>query len=183
MLKRLFALGTQSGMPRYVAFVGLIQMSIVLVPESVFEFLGIDSLRALPSLPSFVQYYINASASKNAVLVFWLFSPITLLLNSALFISHVNNERGFSVFLERRARRLMAKNKESDFPLLMACFVFIAAYFWATLIYLKEPSILGNAAPSKSILTMILIHGGAIALLVPAMVAVVATELRAIYSK
>lgn len=178
MLQRLFNLGTKSGMPRYMAIVALLQIGILLLPESVFAFLGLESFGRTWQLPTFVQYYVSSSSSKHAVLAFWLLSPFTLVTNTALCIAHINSARGFEAYRNRRIKRLAERRKSSDYSLIISCVSVVALYIWAIAIRLDEPTILGNAVPTTSLFKMILINGGGIGLLLPIAISIVVTELR-----
>ncbi len=178
VVEGLFNLGTRSGMPRYVAFLGLLQTGVLFVPEAVWAALGIDALQHLQNLPIFVQYYINSASFKNAMFVFWLMSPFTLLLSTTLCLVHLNFQ-GYSTYLQRRATRLKKQGKTSDYLLICGMLAFLLLYLWGTGVYLSEPGILGNAVPAKSRFAMLIVHAGAIALALPVLIAVLITELRA----
>lgn len=174
----LINLGAKSGMPRYVAFLGLLQTGVLFVPEEVWSFLGVDALQHLQSLPGFVQYYINSASFKNAMYVFWLMSPFTLSISTVLSVVHINFQ-GYPAYLKRRAARLKQQGKASDYSLVIGTLVFLVLYIWGTGIYLVEPGILGNFVPAKSRLAMLIIHAGSIAFLLPVFIAMLITELRA----
>ena len=178
ILESLFNLGTKFGMPRYVAFLGLLQTGVLLVPDAVWAALRIDALQHLQILPVFVQYYINSATFKNAMFVFWLMSPFTLIINTVLSVMHLNFQ-GYPAYLQRRVTRLKRQGKTSDYSLIVGILVFLMMYIWGTGINLNEPGILGNFVPAKSRLAMIIVHAGSIALLLPISLAMLITELRA----
>lgn len=178
----LFSLGTKSGMPRYVTFMFLLQIVVLFVPEEVWTLFGVDALQYMQKLPAFVQYYINSASFKNAMCVFWLLSPFTLLISTVLFFVHVNFQ-GYPAYLNRRAARLKQQGKTSDYSLVIGGLAFLTMYVWGTGIYLAEPGILGNQVPTKNRLVMAFIHGGAVGLVLPILITVLITELRANFLK
>ncbi len=178
VLEGLFNLGTKSGMPRYVALLGLLQSGVLFVPEAVWAALGIDALRHLQNLPVFVQYYINSASFKNAMFVFWLTSPFTLLMSTTLCLAHLNFQ-GYPAYLQRRAARLKKQGKTSDYSFTFGILAFLLLYLWGTGVDLTEPGILGNAVPAKSCFVMLIVHAGAIALVLPVLITMAITELRA----
>jgi hypothetical protein len=151
------------------------------VPESTWAALGIDALSYIQSLPVFVQYYVTNSSFKNAMLVFWLMSPITLFINSALWVNQINFQ-GYSAFLQRRSSRLERQGKSSGYTLIIGILAAVAFYIWGTCIYMKPPFILGDFVPTKNRFAMFFVHGGAIALLFPMAIAMLITELRASFT-
>lgn len=178
VFESLFNLGTQSGMPRYVAFIGLLQICVLFVPEAVWGKLGVDALHSLQNFPIFIQHYVNSTSFKNAMFVFWVMSPFTLLLSTVLFVLHINFQ-GYPAYLQRRTTRLKQQGKTSDYSLITGLLVFLLLYIWGTGIYLNEPGILGNFVPAKNRLAMLMVHGGAIALLIPVALTMLITEIRA----
>ena len=178
VLEWLFNLGTKSGLPRYVAFVGVIQTGVLFIPEAVWGALRIDVLQYLQSLPDFVQYYINNASYKNSMFVFWLMSPITLSISTVSSVIHLNFQ-GYPAYLQRRATRLNQQGKTTDYSIIVGVLVFLLMYLWGTGVYLSEPTILGDFVPAKSRLVMLIVHAGAIAFLLPISLAMLITELRA----
>jgi len=178
MLNFLFNLGVKSGMPRYVALCGLLQAGILFLPEAAWSFLGVDALQHLEYLPAFVQYYINSTNFKNAMFVFWLLSPITLSINTALSVMHINFQ-GYPDYLKRRAARIQRQDKVSDYSLIAGILAFLIFYVWGTGINLAEPQILGNFVPAQSRWLMLAIHGASIAFLLPIFIAMLTVEFRA----
>jgi hypothetical protein len=178
VLDFLFDLGIKSGMPRYVVFFCLIQGGILFVPESAWHALGFDALSYIQSFPAFIQYYVNNSSFKNAMLAFWMLSPITLSINTVLWVKHINFQ-SYTSFLQRRSIRLKKKGKSSDYTLLVGILAAVAFYIWGTGVYMKPPTILGNIIPTKNRLAMLIVHAGAIALFFPVVLTMLITELRA----
>lgn len=113
-------LGTKSGMPKYTAFLGLLQGGILFIPESILAKLGVDALQIQGWCPEFVQYYIINSSFKNAMSVFWLLSPFTLTICTALFVLHANGD-GYPAYLCRRSIRLKMQGKPSISRLFSGC--------------------------------------------------------------
>lgn len=120
-------LGTKSGMPKYTAFLGLLQGGILFIPESILAKLGVDALQIQGWCPEFVQYYIINSSFKNAMSVFWLLSPFTLTICTALFVLHANGD-GYPAYLCRRSIRLKNAGKTIDFSLIFGVLVALALY-------------------------------------------------------
>lgn len=179
MFQRLFNLGTKSGMPPYMAIVALLQVGISFIPKSVFAYFDLESFRHTWQLPIFIQHYVNSSNDNPAMLAFWLLSPLTLLINTALCLLHLNCKAGFEAYRTRRITRLAALGNRTDYSLIISGISVVAVYIWAVAIQLDEPKVFGNAIPAKSIFMMILVHGGSIGLLLPVAIAIVVTELRA----
>lgn len=177
ILERLFNLGVASGMPKYMALFGLIQTCILFVPEMAWSFIGLDAYRYLQYVPAFVQYYVNSTNFQNAMFVFWLFAPLTLGINTVLSLVH-NNTHGYLAYLRRRADRLKKQSKTSDYSLVVAIPIFLAMYVLATGVYLQEPLLLGDFVPAKSRLAMLIVHAGAVSLIIPLFFSVWVTELR-----
>lgn len=173
----LFNLGVQSGLPKYVAILGFLQISPLLIPEVVWDFFRLDIEIFSEQLPYFIQHYINGTVFPKAMFMFWVLSPFTLCLSTWLCIMHLN-VKGYSAYLLRREARLKKAGKPDDYASAFGFLVFILLYIWATVINLSEPGIFSHIAPIDNRITMILIHGGAIALLLPVFVAVIVTELR-----
>lgn len=173
-----FNLGVQSGMPRYVAFLGLLQASVLFIPESAWAYFVGDTILHLEFLPAFVQYYINVATFKNTMFVFWLLSPFTLAINTVLCVVHVNFQ-GYPSYLKRRSARLKQQGKASDYSLIAGILAFLIFYIWGTAIYLAEPQILGDFVPAQSRWLMLAIHGASIAFVLPIFIAMLIVELRA----
>lgn len=178
----IFNLGVKSGLPKYFALLGFIQISPLLIPESVWDLLGFNISNSLLNLPHFIQHYINVTTFKRAMFVFWIMSPFTLLTSTCLCLIHINNY-GYSAYLVRREARLRKAGKSSDYSLLFGCAIFILLYLWATGINLKEPSVFSGYAPFESRFTMIIIHGGSISLVLPLFMTFIITEIRANLTK
>lgn len=165
-------------MPRFMASVALLPVAVLFSPESIWNALGVDSLRTSVFKPRFVSYYVECSDFPNAMFVFWLVGSIVLLINSYLAIVHLNGA-GYSAFLMRRGARIKTKKHSSAWLVLISMIAFVVAYFLATAIYLREPSILGGHAPATSRLVMALLHGGSLGLVLPIFISSIVTELRA----
>lgn len=170
MMEFMFGLGTKSGLPRYVALIGLLQTVILFVPEATWSSMGIDASQHLHSLPEFVQNYIQNSSFKNAMFIFWLASPLTLAINSILFIRHFNF-LAYTDYQKRRASRLKKSGRTNDYTLIFGALTVIATYTWGVVIDLNEP--ISNRWG------MITIQAGSISLLLPASITILVTELRA----
>jgi hypothetical protein len=181
-VKFLFNLGTQSGMPQYVAFLALVQLAIIFVPEAVWGELGISGVNFMENyqqhLPTFLQYYISSTNFKNAMLAFWILSPFTLTLCTYLYWLHANTI-GYSDYLKRRNTRLAQVNKQTDYSLVLVAIACILVYVWSTFFLLQEPKVFGSFIPAKSRLAMAIVHAGAISLFFPVAITVIFTELRA----
>ncbi len=178
----IFNIGVKSGLPKYFALIGFIQISPLLIPESVWDLLAFNISNSLLNLPHFAQHYVNVTTFKKAMFVFWVISPFTLLISTCLCLIHINNH-GYSAYLVRRETRLKKAGKSSDYSFLLGLSIFILLYLWATGINLKEPSVFGGFAPFESRLTMVVIHGGAITLILPLFMTAIVTELRANFTK
>jgi hypothetical protein len=168
-------------MPKYVLALLILQASIIFVPEKVWLIIGLDASIYENKLPRFVEYYVDGAFFKNSMLAFWLVSPLTLLINTVLFVVHVNYA-GYRAYLARRVERLRKQNKTSDYSLVAGAVVMVSLYVWSTVFYLSEPGVLGSAVPTKSRLAMVVIHAASVALLIPVCLTVLLTELRANFS-
>ena len=165
-------------MPRYLAFLGLLQSTVLFIPEVTWAALGLGAQHYIQNFPVFVQYYVNSSDFMNAMFVFWLTCPITFLTSTYLCIVHINFQ-GYPAYLQRRAIRLKQQGKTSDYSFIAVVLVMLVVYVWVTVINLREPEFLGDFVPAKSRLSMLIIHVGSIALLLPVSIAVMTAELRA----
>jgi hypothetical protein len=174
----LFNLGTRSGMPKYMALLGLLQVAILFVPESVWFALGVNGVGWSLRAPPFVRHYVAMADFKNAMFLFWAASPFTFLITFLLSLVHINLT-GYQAYLERRAARLQKIGKRLDFSLVAALLATIAVYVWATVINMNEVGLLGNLNPTRSRFGMLIIHGAAIGLFIPVGLTLVVTEIRA----
>lgn len=174
----LFNLGVKSGLPKYVSFFGLLQISTLLIPDEAWRVIGVNAADHLYYLPRFVQEHISGTHFQNSMFVFWMLSPFTLLINSSLFLKHFSSV-GYSSYLARRASRLIKLGKVKDYSLVFGCSVGIFAYFWITVVNLNGPSFLGEFTPKKNHFVMMIIHGSSIALVLPAFITVIIVDLRA----
>ncbi len=173
-----FDLGMKSGMPRYTAILGLLQSSILFVPEHLWTSLGIDALQYISIAPAFVQYYVNSADFKNAMLMFWVLSPITFFGCAVLFSVHINNRQGYAAYIDRKDVRLRSLKRTSDYSLAMGAMAIILFYVWSTAIYLVEPKLFGSLVPTKSRFSMLLIHASAVSLILPGCIAILIAETR-----
>ena len=151
---------------------------MLFIPESIWTAIGINGSDQAQHLPSFAQYYVKNSGFQNAMFIFWLSSPFVLLINTVLFFIHLNFQ-GYPAYLQRRSLRLKKQGKTHDYSLIAGLVAFLVAYMWGTGIYLSEPAIFGSFVPAKSRLAMLLIHVAVITYLMPALLTMLATELRA----
>ena len=177
-LEPLFNLGTRSGMPRYVAFLCLLLGIILLVPETAWRVLGVNLVPHISSFPAFVQIYATNTDYKNAILIFWLLSPVVLVINTVQWIVKINL-RDYTQYLQRRSVRLKSQKKTSDYSFMLGVIIFVAFYAWVTFGYVKEPIIFGGYNPSKSRLMMFLFHGFTMGLMLPMCITFLIAELRA----
>jgi len=174
-----FNLGTRSGMPKYAAVLGLVQAAILFIPESIWATIGVNAYRIQAVSPAFVQYYISNSSFKNAMSAFWMFSPFTLIICTVLHTLHINKGTGYQAYLARRAARLKKLGKRNDYSLFVGLLACVIVYVWGTAIYLVEPGIFGSFVPTKNRLAMLIVHAGALGLVVPVVFALLVTEIRA----
>jgi hypothetical protein len=163
-------------MPKYAAVLALLQASVLLIPESVWTASGLEVATYSENFPHFMQYHINATDFKNVVAIFWLLSPITLLVCAVLWIAHINKPEGYQRYLQRRAVRLKAKGRAVDYPLMLGVAAMLALYGWGTLF---SPGPVSFFNPTESRLAMLLVYGGGIGLMLPVFLAFLITELRA----
>ncbi len=173
-----FNLGTRKGLPKYVAILCVLQSTVLFVPESTWTWLGINSQDIQAASPAFVQHYIINSSFKNAMSVFWMTSPFTFIVCTALWISHLNTS-GYQAFLDRRMSRLKKSGKTSDYSLDIGILVFIIACIWSTAVYLTEPTVLGSFVPTKNRFAMLFFQAGALIYVLPAIIAGLFTDIRA----
>ncbi|HZW87009.1 MAG TPA: hypothetical protein VFF41_06070 [Gallionella sp.] len=184
ILEYFYALGTKSGMPRYVSALWLLQSSVLLVPEFIWAKLGVNALEFISNAPDFIQHYVKSTDFKNAMFMFWALSPITFVVQTFLCVRHINNDQGYFAFLKRRAIRLNKLGKDQDYSLVIGGTILLFLYVGDTGIWhLADPKILGNFVPIKNRLAMLIIHAGAIGFVFPAVVALLIAESRAILSK
>ena len=174
----LLNLGTKSGMPRYTAFLALLQASILFIPESFYSALSFNASTIEDVCPAFAHYYINNSHFKNAMTAFWLVAPVISAVSAVISIWHFN-VLVYGAYIERRIGRLQKSGKDHDYSLIIGVMIFFLLYIWGTAIYQVEPGLWGGFTPLNSRFSMLLIHGGAFGLLVPFGVTLLITEIRA----
>lgn len=173
-----FNLGTKSGMPKYTALLGLLQAVVLFIPESTWAWIGINSQKIQAASPAFIQYYIINSSFKNAMSVFWMLSPFTFTICTALWIVHLNTY-GYQAFLCRRMGRLRKAGKTSDYSLDVGILLCVMVYAWSTGMYLAEPTIFGGFVPPNNRFAMLIIHAGALGLFLPGALGGLVADVRA----
>lgn len=174
----LFNLGVKSGLPRYGSLFLLLQISPLLILDEGWRLLGVSAVDHLHHFPRFVQEYVTGTHFQNSMLVFWILSPFTFLINSFLFLKHFNLA-GYASYLSRRELRLMKIGKAQDYSLVIGCSIYILMYFWVTCTNPNNSSFLGEFTPMENRFSMMLIQGGSVALVLPAFITVIVVELRA----
>lgn len=174
----LINLGTKSGLPKYSTFVGFLYVMVALVPESTWIALGMNVTSAAEDAPKFIQYYINSTDFKNTMMVFIVLSPVILIINTALFIHHINFN-GYTKYLKRREAR-EAGNQGLIF--ILPFVIFILGYIWATFFSLEELSVFRGFVPEKNRLALIFLQGGMCALVLPVFLSLIVTEIRASFN-
>lgn len=165
-------------MPKYTAFLGLLQAAVLFIPESTWAWIGVNSQKIQAASPAFIQYYIINSSFKNAMSVFWMLSPFTFTICTALYVLRINVD-GYQAYLNRRTVRLKKTLKTNDYSLIIGMLASVILYVWSTAIYLVEPTIFRGFVPPNNRFAMLLIHAGALGLYLPCALAVLVTEVRA----
>ncbi len=143
----LFNLGVKSGLPKYVVFFGLLQTSLLLIPESIWGLLGLNIADFIHNCPYFVQHYVNMTSFKCPMFMFWLMSPFTLFITTVLCLMHINI-KGYSAYLIRRESRLKRSGKTSDYSSPSGFLAIVLLYLWGTGINLNEPGIFASFSPA-----------------------------------
>lgn len=174
-------LGCDKQIPPIIMITILINVGVLFVPGGLWIGLGVDVSKAWDSLNDLMKYQLSEINNKNAVYVFWNIVPVVFIVNSFVLITKYNL-CGYDEYKARREKSMRSAGKvlgAMRWNLVIGCLVLSMGYFLALFYGREEPVILQEFTPIKNRFSLILIHGLVLLYLMPIVLAVLVTEVRA----